>query len=513
MKIHTGAQHGGGSGNSSNSNGKKKSVFLRLLLGVAAGLVICLQLYLFLFGVGRHGGDQSPALPIPVELVPNNTSRSDRSTTNLSQKTHPNATATVAYAISLIKCSDKQTNDAGLIDAALVLRHSIHKISIRSTTKSQYDYRMYALVHPQAQACSKVLGTAGFQVVVVDSPVQPHEIQGAYLRNNIELEWCCGSAEFIKLYAYTLPEPVVVHVDIDFVFLQPMDDLFDAILHPKDSVKGQVARSRIPLERPEDIAQLPDIIDAFITRDYPQIIPGRKALYQAGFLVAKRNPAVLQEAMRIIQEGIYKEGYELHNGWSGAGYGAFVGAMAMQGLMAYYYDIVKPNTAVELNQCRFNHMGMDVRYRHPPNFYKRKVKKVGKCRDNRKECEDCMITNVSLISSVHYTQCRKPWNCIGVGAEGGRVPGGKPATAIDTNAGNFDHCMQLIGKWHELRLDLERSIFGLTQDKAIFNARGSYNEDIFFGHCSGEGGANYTRIQGLPGTLEVMEMLYSTMQY
>ena len=30
-----------------------------------------------------------------------------------------------------------------------------------------------------------------------------------------------------------------------------------------------------------------------------------------------------------------------------------------QGLMAYYYDMVRPHTSVELNQCRFNHMGMD----------------------------------------------------------------------------------------------------------------------------------------------------------
>ena len=114
--------------------------------------------------------------------------------------------------------------------------------------------------------------------------------------------------------------------------------------------------------------------------------------------------------------------------------------------------------------------------RHPPNFVSRKVKKIGKCRTARKECEDCMTTDVSLIYNVHYTQCeserfksidavprirrlslsflcgcwyvwvfcgitviegRKPWNCIGTGAPGGRIPGGKPATAIDTNAGNF----------------------------------------------------------------------------
>jgi len=205
------------------------------------------------------------------------------------------------------------------------------------------------------------LKTAGFHIVVVDSPVQPREIRGAYLRDNIEMEWCCGSAEFIKLYAYTLPEPIVVHVDIDYVFLKPLDDLFDAILYPKDSPQGRRARANLVLERPEDV--IPDTIDAFITRDWPQVIPGRKALYQAGFLVARRNPDILQEAVDIIKEGNYTEGYELRNGWGGLGYGAFVGAMAMQGLMAYYYDVVKPNAAVELNQCRYNHMGMDVRYR------------------------------------------------------------------------------------------------------------------------------------------------------
>ncbi len=61
-----------------------------------------------------------------------------------------------------------------------------------------------------------------------------------------------------------------------------------------------------------------------------------------------------------IKEGNYTEGSSRSNGWGGAGYGSFVGAKAMQGLMAYYYDLIRPNNAVELNQCRFNHMGMNV---------------------------------------------------------------------------------------------------------------------------------------------------------
>lgn len=118
-------------------------------------------------------------------------------------------------------------------------------------------------------------------------------------------------------------------------------------LFSKDSPQGKAARISIPLERPEE--SLPDKIDAFITRDWPQVgscagylstvhlsrqlkqtwlpqvIPGRKALYQAGFLVARHNPELLQELIEIVREGNYKEGYGLHNGWGSGGYGGFVG--------------------------------------------------------------------------------------------------------------------------------------------------------------------------------------------
>jgi len=120
-----------------------------------------------------------------------------------------------------------------------------------------------------------------------------------------------------------------------------------------------------------------------------------------------------------------------------------------------------------------------------------------------------MVTDVNLIHSVHYTQCRKPWNCIGVGADGGRIPGGKPASAIDTLAGNFEHCMTLIGKWHKLRLDLEESLYALTQDESIFSGRGNYKEQSFYGHCAGEGGANYTKIHGARSTFQRINEMYS----
>lgn len=356
----------------------------------------------------------------------------------------------IAYAISLVKCGDHQSSASGLTDAALVMRHSIHLQSSRnSKSGSKYDYKMYAIVHKDAEECSGILKTVGFELLLVDPPVVAEDIRGDFLRRTIHREWCCGSDEFIKLYAYHLiPEPIVVHVDIDFAFFQPMDDLYDAILYDKDSPQGQAARKRIAmqLERPREDT-LPDTIGAFITRDWPQVNPGRKAMFQAGFLVARRDPTILPEVIQVIQEGNYTAGYGRDNGWGGGGYGGYVGSMAMQGLMAYYYDMVRPNTAVELNQCRYNHMGMNVLYEYAPNFSPRR-KKTGSCRNNRGTCEDCRKTNLTDIYNVHYTQCRKPWNCVGIGYPGGTTPQGraqgKKADAIDTHAGDYGESCHMV---------------------------------------------------------------------
>lgn len=109
----------------------------------------------------------------------------------------------VAYAVSFIKCGDFQTHAAGLVDASLVLRHSIHKISSRNPESgSKYDYKMYAIVHKQAEECSGQIRNMGFEVVVVDQPIDRSEIKGDYLRKHIQREWCCGESEFIKYVSY-----------------------------------------------------------------------------------------------------------------------------------------------------------------------------------------------------------------------------------------------------------------------------------------------------------------------
>jgi hypothetical protein len=94
----------------------------------------------------------------------------------------------------------------GFLDAAAVLRQSIHRNSVHSrstgkgTPSSRYSYKMYAIVHTSCEAHAHVLRRLGYEILVRDHPVKKEDIRGEYLRNHIEGENCCGSAEFIKLY-------------------------------------------------------------------------------------------------------------------------------------------------------------------------------------------------------------------------------------------------------------------------------------------------------------------------
>eukprot|EP00984_Skeletonema_dohrnii_P025686 scaffold14865_cov114-Skeletonema_dohrnii-CCMP3373.AAC.4 len=401
----------------------------------------------------------------------------------------------VAYAISLIKCSDKQSSTSGLIDAATVLRHSVHQTSMRNPSSgSKYDYKMYAIVHKKAESCSHLLGDLGYHIIVKDSPVQTSEIRGDYLRKHVHKEWCCGADEFVKLFAYTIHDhPIVVHTDIDFMYVKPMDDLFDAMLLPHDSDEGKAARDKVEMEYPDKKQSMPEDIQAYLTRDYHQVIPGRKAAFQAGFIVLKPNQKVFDEYLEIIREGNYVEGFSRENGWGGKGYGGVVGSMAMQGLPAYYYDEVAPNTSVELNGCRYNHMGANIFYDNVPNFIRKYKDLHGKCRRNVEGCEDCRKTDMSLIKNIHFTNCRKPWNCAGC-KEDEQCTGKNDH--IDPRTADYDHCMQVAKTWHEMRNDLEQQIVALTgNDKVLSEGqKGSYKKDVFMGHCDADGQSGYVPI-------------------
>ena len=116
----------------------------------------------------------------------------------------------------------------------------------------------------------------GYTVLIKPPPVQVSEIHGKWYREHVETENCCGSAEFIKLYAYELVQhEIVVRWDMDVALLAPMDDLFDAMLFSKNSPQG-IAAQRLELQHPKD--PLPDQIDAFFTRDNASAQPWGKKI-------------------------------------------------------------------------------------------------------------------------------------------------------------------------------------------------------------------------------------------
>ena len=321
------------------------------------------------------------------------------------------------------------------------------------------------------------------------------EIRGEFLRNHIQRERCCGEDEFIKLEAYRLPEEIIVHVDLDFALYKPMDHLFDAILYSKDSPEGIAARSKIELERPGE--KLPDKIGAFLTRDWPQVVPNKwPPAYQAGFLVARQDPSIMTEIVEVIKEGKYTQGWGWNYGWGNKGYGGYVGAMAMQGVIAYYYDHIRKDNAVELNQCLYNHMGMYTRHN-------------GKCRNGSDTCEDCTKTKMKDIYSMHYTMCRKPYLCQATGSPNGKKEGGGRATALHTGTVDVDHCLEMASKWHSLRSDFEVSLLSLTKDMTIIEGQaGKYKRDVFQGHCKDDGAEHYLKLSGSDETFGKVHELY-----
>lgn len=403
----------------------------------------------------------------------------------------------VAYAISLIQCSNIESTTETLSDAGIILRHSIHQNSVRNPDSgSRYDYKMYAIVHEQAKDCSQTLRDAGFEILVKPPPVKTEEIRGEYLRTHIDRAWCCGIDEFVKLYAYTIDAPIVVHLDMDKLITKPLDPLFDLMLHPSN----MVARSKVFREVPN--SSWPARIDAMFTKDWPQVIPGRKAAYQAGFIVLRPDPSVIEEVVEIIREGDFKEGFDRENGWGSMGYGFMVGDMAMQGLMAYYYDQKRPGTFVELNQCRYNHMGMDTKYNYKGRLPNRGWDK-GRCRNDQEECEQCMETDVNDIYSIHFTTCHKPWKCISKGSN----EFGINKQTIQEFRVNLKHCYELHRIWHEYRIDFEDKLVALTGDQSVLDGRkGNYKKDIFMGHCDDEG--LYRGISGKSETIKRMVEMY-----
>jgi hypothetical protein len=126
-----------------------------------------------------------------------------------------------AYAITI-------TKDGFFQDGAAVLAYSIMKYSWNAT----YDISFVAFVHPNVTLARPGLAKLGFHVIEVPIPVNRTAIKFDFLREKIDKNGCCGSAEMIKVTAYRLTQyERVIHLDADVIFLNVKGpiDLFDSL--------------------------------------------------------------------------------------------------------------------------------------------------------------------------------------------------------------------------------------------------------------------------------------------
>ncbi len=357
-------------------------------------------------------------------------------------------------AVSITGCTDS------LADGASVLKHSIHLQSYPQSKQSKYTYKMIAFVHPEAKGCIEPLKKLDYEIMIKETPINVADIEGDFLRKKVSKTGCCGDKEFLKLYAYTLVDyDVVVHLDLDTLIIQSLDDLFDS-MRLTGSAKAESDR-RIAVMNNDPI---PDKVEAFFTRDYNMAVVGKKHVnVQGGFIIVKPNLDYFEEYKRAILKGNFKPSA----GWEGK-YGGFFGGQQIQGLCAYFFDGLHPGTAVELNRCVYNQMNDAPRKNKGPKS------DVQLCVDGTTDCEDCRKQDFALVKSVHFTLCQKPWVC---------------PIYIVKNTQSL--CMQFHKKWFEIREDMEKQlgIYSVTNDND-----GDFHNDVFRGYCKGGGQKGYQKV-------------------
>lgn len=303
----------------------------------------------------------------------------------------------IAYAISITQCP-KDERLIEILDNPAVLAHSIERVQQNSSYSNNYD--LIAFVHPFAKNCTQHISKLGWTIDYREEPVRveevPYPFNGLMTKNG-----CCGEREYLKLYAFALTQfDVVVHLDTDVIMVQPIDELFDAILNnhlDDDAIKTMPAAG----SRRKNASS--SAVDFLFTRDYVQMSKfsddPQKLAVQGGFFVARPSLDVFENMKSIIRKGDYSR----YSGWGRKHYGGFYGAGQIQGFLSYYYGEISPERGVELNPCVYNSLQL-----WSPTIN-------GKCRDGNPDppagCTDCTNIRLSDTKFTHFTTCYKPWQC------------------------------------------------------------------------------------------------------
>ena len=115
----------------------------------------------------------------------------------------------------------------------------------------------------------------------------------------------------------------------------------------------------------------------------------------------------------------------------------------------------------------------------------------GLCRDGQLSCEDCRLTNVNDIMSVHFTLCNKPWKC--------------PFVSTSSTSQQDVICSKFHTQWFRIRHDLEKTLSTATPTPTIQHdgnedtslGQGKYMPEVFHGYCNSHGERGYIPLSKL----------------
>jgi hypothetical protein len=333
----------------------------------------------------------------------------------------PKMKPTVAYAITV-------TKDGPFVDGALVLGYAAKKYHSQqlSGISSAYNCDLIAFVTKEVKTSREILIKFGWKIYEKELPVAIEEIENQVYAQNMKNSGCCGASEFLKLWAFTLIEyHRVIHLDMDSIIFQNLDELYNLNY------------------------------ELLFTGDYNMMSGSPYPPAQGGFFVIKPSIETFQEFQAIIKKGDHRPG----GGWGGSHIGNFWGGQTIQGIIPYYYNILHPGKALELNRCYFNCM-VDNPYR----------KGTTRCLNKQTTCEDCRLTDFEKIKSAHFTICQKPWTC-----------------TYHSNPLNKVNCEKFHNKWFQLRDEYEQYL-GIDTE-AYRTKKTKYLESK--GMCKGYGDDKY----------------------
>jgi hypothetical protein len=156
-----------------------------ILLGILGFIVVVFVLMTYSINkaaVPANSASSVTGQAAPIPAASSSTASKSKAVTAISGGGGSGDAMTVAYAVSITGCGSDP-----LSEGAAVLAHSIHQASVRfSAANARYDYKMYAIVHPNGMECGSQLAELGYTVLKRETPVAVKDIQGEFLRTHIE---------------------------------------------------------------------------------------------------------------------------------------------------------------------------------------------------------------------------------------------------------------------------------------------------------------------------------------